>query len=160
MFTDCRWIQKWTFININPFLLSNSYLITINPSSNIKRKGKIHYRRSVLSATPPGGQEQIGHAPNEIKNVQSLKCGSFERYAIFCLSHAGVWSDVVYFRVCAQRYWSRSSFNNDVQSFTIRLKNRGHPDRGFEKRISEVIFSRSERSLTNKEMAHQKISPM
>ena len=70
---------------------------------------------------------------------------------MFCLSHAGVWSDVVYFRICTQRYPSRSSFNSDVQSFTIRLKNRGHPDRGFEKCISICIFFRRERWLKNKE---------
>ena len=75
---------------------------------------------------------------------------------MFCLSHAGVWSDVVYFRICAQRYPSRSSFNSDVLSFTIRLKNRGHPDRGFKKCISICIFFRRERCLRNKENSSHK----
>lgn len=33
-------------------------------------------------------------------------------------------------------------FNENVESFKIRLKSRGYPDDGFEKHIAEVTFQR------------------
>ena len=44
-----------------------------------------------------------------------------------------------------------STFNNNMQSFKTRLKNRGYPNKFSEKFLSEVNFTDRERSLENKD---------
>ena len=48
------------------------------------------------------------------------------------------------------------TFNNNMQSFRIRLKNRGYPNKFSEKILSEVNFTNRERSLENKDNSTQK----
>ena len=48
------------------------------------------------------------------------------------------------------------TFNNNMQNFKIRLKNRGYPNKFSEKFLSEVNFTDRERSLENKNNSTQK----
>ena len=48
------------------------------------------------------------------------------------------------------------TFNNNMQSFRTRLKNRGYPNKFSEKILSEVNFTDRERSLENKDNSTQK----
>ena len=47
-------------------------------------------------------------------------------------------------------------FNNNMQSFKTRLKNRGYPNKFSEKFLSEVNFTDRERSLENKDNSIKK----